>query len=367
MIGKRISAVIFLVLMLAGMAATALRADLSSLGGGAELLSGQTAALAEKSFSQALPFCRQLRQLAWDTRLFSGERQADGCFISKDSILPNIPEASAPALEANIEGISHFAATNSRIPVYFALIPTVAAIRQDDLPEFSLDCVINQKGVIESVYQALGGKVSAVDVYGTLLNNNNRYLYYRTEDNLTAMGGYFVYSAIASGMGLRVRSLGDFDIQYARHDYVGSLGERFPLARVKPDIISLFHYNNNRRYQVCTTLNGATVTLDSLYDLTRLFSDEPMEVYFGRRGTMTSIRMEESPYTQKLLVFADDTALAWLPILLSHYEEVLLVDLETATQEEIRYLDTLYYDQVLFAYSTDTFMHEDYISSVSGN
>ena len=33
MIGKRVSAVIFLVLMVAGMAAVSLRADLSSLGG----------------------------------------------------------------------------------------------------------------------------------------------------------------------------------------------------------------------------------------------------------------------------------------------------------------------------------------------
>lgn len=107
--------------------------------------------------------------------------------------------------------------------------------------------------------------------------------------------------------------------------------------------------------------------MGSLYDMEKLSSENPMEVYLGERGTMTAIYVEDGPYSQRLLVFADKSCLSWLPMLANHYEEVLLVDLESATSEEIRYLDTFYYDQVLFAYSTDTFMHQDYISAVSRN
>ena len=368
MIGKRVSAVIFLVLMVAGMAAVSLRADLSSLGGAAQLLSGKTAALMEQSFASAFPFRDQLLQLGWDIRFAAGRRQEEHCFIGEDCIIPNIPEPSESCLEQNIAGVSRFASVNSRIPVYFALVPTAAAIQQEDLPEFSLGSMVNQKELINSVYQELSGTVSSVDVYGSLFNNNEKYLYYRTQDNLTALGGYYVYSAVGARMGHRVRDPQDFDVQYVRHDFIGDLGRRFPYARVKPDIISLFHYRKyDRRYHVSTTVDGEERVMDSLYDMEKLFSQDPMEVYLGERGTMTTISVEEGPYNQKLLVFADDSCLSWLPLLANHYEEVLLVDLETATKKEIRYLDTFYYDQVLFAFSTDTFMHKDYIASVSGN
>lgn len=368
MIGKRISAVIFLILMVAGMAAVSLRASFSSLGGLPQLLSGETASLMEQSFSSAFPFREQLLQLGWDIRFASGNRQEEGCFIGNGHIIPNISAPSERCLEQNIDGIARFAAVNSRIPVYFALIPTAAAIEQDDLPEFSTSYMVNQKGLIEEIYQALSGSVSTVDIYGSLFNNNEKYLYYRTEDNLTALGGYYVYSSIGARMGHKTRSLGDFDIQYARHDFVGSLGQQFPYARVKPDIISLFHYRKyGRRYRVETLSGGEELTMGSLYDMEKLSSENPMEVYLGERGTMTAIYVEDGPYSQRLLVFADKSCLSWLPMLANHYEEVLLVDLESATSEEIRYLDTFYYDQVLFAYSTDTFMHQDYISAVSRN
>ena len=72
------------------------------------------------------------------------------------------------------------------------------------------------------------------------------------------------------------------------------------------------------------------------------------------------------PNQVRLLIIGDDTARSYVPFLAPQYSEIKIVDATTATPEQIEDVDLLYYDQVLFAFSTDTYMHCENLEVLRG-
>ena len=64
-------------------------------------------------------------------------------------------------------------------------------------------------------------------------------------------------------------------------------------------------------------------------------------------------------YADSVLIFADDTALSYLPFLIVHYEHITVVNPAEATDDQLAALDPDEYDQVLFTYSVKTFLQKD--------
>ena len=62
--------------------------------------------------------------------------------------------------------------------------------------------LFNQRSFIDSVYTEMSGAVSVVDTYLRLLSGMDGYIYYRTLDNLTPMGGYLVYEQLGTRLGI---------------------------------------------------------------------------------------------------------------------------------------------------------------------
>ena len=102
--------------------------------------------------------------------------------------------------------------------------------------------------------------------------------------------------------------------------------------------------------------DGALKTYHTLYPLHLLDLGREMDIFVGGLSAVTTIQTN-SPYKASLLVFGDKTALTFLPFLANQYSTVTLVDLFQLGSQEYESLSLLDYDQVLFAYSIETFMH----------
>lgn len=312
----------------------------------------------EDALVQAAPYRKQLRAAVAGLRFRLGEREQAGVYLSENGLLQDIRQSDNNIYYENMEALTEFAG-RSRIQVAAALIPTACAIRQEDLPPFAQP--LNQRQMIQSLYRNMGKSMHCIDLYQLLFQNRSQYLYYRTEENLTALGGYYVYTCLAEQLGFRALPQSSFIVQFAENDYRGSLQEQVDYRCQTPDVLSLYHYGRERDFWLCHQAGGETWYQDSLFDLKQLEdSDDPTDLYLG--GTDGLLLLENRALQEReLLLFGDQTAKAYLPFLAQHYSQVTFVNLESADEALVRRLDIYNYDQVLFVYSLRTFMQSDAI------
>jgi len=309
----------------------------------------------DRAVSDALRGKTKLDRLAPALFLRGGEQERNGLILADGELIENIPAGDEDVISANTEGILRCLETFNR-PAAVMLLPTAAAIRQQKVPLTAE--LYNQKAMIASVYERVSGAATTVDAYTALFSVQDEYLYYRTASNLTGLGGYYVYTALAPRLGLSAASLSDYEIENLPDDYRGDLSARAPDAEVRPDLISLYRYTRtDRTYRVICTRGGASYVYNTLFPMHLRLLGRPEDVLFGGAGE----RLEISVAAQRgssLLLYADETAVSYLPFLAPHYRRITVVDPRKADEELLSAIDPAQYDRVIFACSVRTFSQE---------
>ena len=216
----------------------------------------------------------------------------------------------------------------------------------------------NQKAMIASVYEQLAGHAATVDAYTALFSVQDEYLYYRTASNLTGLGGYYVYTALAPRLGLAASSLSDYEIENLPDDYRGDLAARAPDAAVRPDLISLYRYTRGERiYRLTCRRGGVSYVYDTLFPMHLRRLGRPEDVLLGGADEWLEIAVA-AQRGSSLLVYADETAVSYLPFLAAHYRRITVIDPRSADAETLAAVDPADYDRVLVACSVKTYSQE---------
>ena len=298
-----------------------------------------------------------------------GRNQQNGCFYSEDGILQNLPDADAQITENNLQALQTYAA-QTPTPCYFLLSPTAAAIAQNKIPSLALESLFNQKQYIQRCYNALSSSFRTIDGYNSLFSHQSEYLFYRTDSRPTALGCYYLYVAAGEKLGYSARSMDYFSISHPLHDYRGNLAELVPYAQVEPDLVSLFHYQKHNRVIRLVHDPFGEAASSPLYDVSLLKSSDPLQVYLGPDSGVTDLLVSETPYDGRLLVFTDGSCNALFPVMAIHYQQIRVVNLHSATVDQLAQIDPAQFDQVLFAFSVETFGYDslasDALSLVTG-
>lgn len=282
-------------------------------------------------------------------------------FLSPDGLMKNIDPPVDAYVEENIKGITKFAewARQNYQQTYVAIIPTASAIMQKNLPPYAQSVMVNQRQFIEDVYSGLSASATTVDIYSALWQRQNQYIYYRTENNLTPLGGHCVYAVMTSRLGLGRSQINQFDIEYANNAFYGDLYRESGYRDVVPDSISLFRYGNQNRVEheflVVKTDGESYKTYHTLFPKSAAQAGGELDVFFGGVSAVTDI-YTASQYSSSLLVFGDKTALAYLPFIANNVKRVTLVDL-FHDKSRLSSVNIEEYDKILFAYGVESFMH----------
>jgi len=316
----------------------------------------------DRSVNRQLSQNSELKQIAPTMLLTFGAQEQDGIFITEDYLLENIAPPDKDHLNGNLNAIKRFL-ENHNTHTAVVLIPTACVIKQQDLPASAN--LFNQKELISDCYYELSGLASTVDAYSQLFSAKNQYTYYRTESLPTGLGGYYIYNALTSRLGITTRPLDQFEVENLPYDYYGSLYQRSSFKSVSPDLITLYRFSRfSRQYKLTLTENGEQKSYFTLFPTHLSELGQHESVIFGGFGERMDISVA-SPYENSLLIFADKTALCYLPFLVVHYGNITMIDLASCSEEQLEQIDIDAYDQVLFSYSVDNFMHKDVCSSAA--
>ncbi len=314
----------------------------------------------ETLITELFPFNSELRSGLIKVRFESGYEEQNGIFITEDYLLENIPPADESVTFLNTEGIKNFTSTY-RVPTYMMLVPTSCGINQHMLGSYSSTLLFNQKKYIEDVYRDLEGIVSTVDVYPTLFASHDLPLYYKTQSDLTSTGSYYLYRELASRLNLTPHSFERYDTEHNTFSFYGDVYDKSPYKDVGQDSISLYHFNRYDREYLVERLDEDGISLHhELFFKDAAELGSPMDVFLGGEATMIDITVF-SPYDTELLVFGDTHTLTYLPFLAPHYGRITFVDAEKVTKELLSELDIIGYEQILFAYSVDSYMQGEVV------
>lgn len=313
------------------------------------------AQIVEQYLKQSIPFSRTMRQTVSSFQLAIGNNLQNGVFITENRLMKDIDTPHAQTISSNISAVITLSQSESleNKSLFFTLIPSASSVYSSQLPQYAQP--VNQRVLSETVYLQLGDYTDIINTNSVLSQNQNSYIYYRTQDNLTPLGGYYVYSQLVKPMtGLDAYSLDDYKITYFSNQYLGNLYQAAPYGKVQPDLLMTYQLDHLER-QFLVRHNGTNynASYHTLYPTWQTSLGNEMNLYLG--GMSSSIQiLSDSTQNRTLLVIADETALSWLPFLAGYYKEIMLIDVNQLEQLQT-IPDVNHYSQVLVACTPETF------------
>ncbi len=229
-------------------------------------------------------------------------------------------------LKKNSAAIENFAKQTDR-DIYVCIVPNSYEIQKDYTPAGFPG--ISQREQIKGLYEKLSayGNVHTVDLYDKLIENADKYIYYRTDHHWTTDGAYLGYRRLCEEMGLTPVDKDSERLKDKRRETEGFYGTYQSKYRgmigVKPDTLTYYdidvdHYEaGGREY-------------DSLYDTDKLdIYDKYAMFMHGNEGLSVVEAAEDEVKGRKdeLIIFKDSYANCMIPFLTYEYDRITVIDL----------------------------------------
>lgn len=209
----------------------------------------------------------------------------------------------------------------SDIKIYSMLIPTQLEFCEPIYKNLQS----SQQDAINSIYENLDPRVTAVDAYSTLQEHKDEYIYFRTDHHWTPLGAYYGYRAFIDAEGGQAADKDSLEKNEIRN-VLGYLYDRAPESDTTPDTIEWYTVDPNNMIKTAmhdidadgklTNYNGV------MYDRTKanyLF-------FFGSDHPIVEMTNAENPNGKTIVVIKDSYANVFAPWLIKSYHRVILID-----------------------------------------
>ena len=212
--------------------------------------------------------------------------------------------------------------------VYSIPIPKSSGIQYDDAYQ-NVVHKTNQGTTIDKLLGKMGDKVVKVDVFETMWEHRNEYLYFRTDHHWTQTGAYYAYTEFCKAKGITPKLMNEYK-QVVAHGYVGSYynyskqdGVAYAPFKRYPDTVYTYSPISNATMTI-TDRNGKSYNWPIVSDLT------------GKKGTYNCFIGGDNPYSiiknkdvtdgSSCIVVKESFGNAFVPLLVDQYETVHIID-----------------------------------------
>lgn len=274
----------------------------------------------------------------------SGKREQGGVYFLKNGgLAERFLLSDETRAERNIDAIRAF---SGRVgcPVTFALIPSVAGIYPDELPDGAPQT--DQKALIDTLYTRFGGRTA--DLYDALSAHRGEELYFRTDHHWTPKGAYYGYAASVTALGLTPAPAGE--PQLWSENFYGTLSRKAGSYDLPPDRILAPHFSGVR----LSVSEESGVREVPVYDSSFLAKTDKYSLFLGGDHPL-AILSGGAENGKKLLIVKDSYANCEAAYFLQNFSEVHLVDLRYYRLPLSEYVEREEIDELLISYSLASF------------
>lgn len=172
--------------------------------------------------------------------------------------------------------------------------------------------------------------------------------YYRTDTHWRQENLIPAASALCAGLGVTPPKAGDFTPKPVKRPFYGVYYGQAALP-MEPDTLYLME---NDLLSQCTVYDYETGKTGSVYDMTKLDSRDLYDVYLSGARALLTIENPNAGTDRELIVFRDSFGSSMVPLLLSDYGRVTLVDIRYVQTDLLGQFLDFHGQDVLFLYST---------------
>lgn len=223
-------------------------------------------------------------------------------------------------------------ALGENVRLYNIVVPTSIEF---NLPSSYQNVTTAQKPKLDNIAASLAPSIEWVDVYDTLSNHKDEYLYYRTDHHWSTLGAYYAYEAFAKTAGFEPVPLDTLE-KRTLDNFLGTLYAQTQNSKMasKPDYVDYFIMPTAYRcyqYRKGSPYTAVRVPLYGEYAK----SYNSYSVFMHGDFPVTVIETEVNN-GRRIAVVKESYGNAFVPFLINHYEEVVVIDQ--------RYLERGFYD-----------------------
>ncbi len=267
-----------------------------------------------------------------------------------DQLFAKLFSIDEEQLEKNLNALSEFTQREGdKVTVMIA--PVASNVLSDLLP--ANPPMVDENEIIDTIYNA-AASANIIDVRGTLADNNDEYIYYRTDHHWTSYGAYLAYAEYANIKGLEV-----FDIESTpaveTDDFLGTNFSKCKYFAAVSDVLTYYDIDN--------TMVLGTDEL-ALYDTSKLTTVDKYATFLhGNYGFLTV----NGDGDGSVLVVKDSYANTFIPYLTASYEKIDVIDFRLYNNSVSQLMQQNEYDDVLILYNSTTFVQDGNFAKISFN
>ncbi len=235
----------------------------------------------------------------------------------------NFNQATADNYAATVNRAAALLEGKSR--VYDMIIPTSMAITLPESYSGSTNSS-DQKKAIDYMYSIMAPNVNRVNIYDTLLNHKDEYIYFRTDHHWTSLGAYYAYRELMSAKGAIPAELTAFT-EYKFEGFLGSFyaesGQKASLGNT-PDYVMA--YEPTQVQKIHTFTQSGVVDYSIVSDGNKLSAaNKYLSFVCGDHpyGIMTNPAITDG---SSCLVIKESFGNAMVAYLTQNYQNVYVVD-----------------------------------------
>ncbi len=296
---------------------------------------------------------------AWIEYL-SGKKENNGVYLCDDDYLIEKPaEYNENLINNNLNAIKALSDLE-RYNITVSVVPPAYEIMKEHLPEnVYKNTILNFNSHIDKSLADVG--VTNVNTTEDLRRYKDDYLYYRTDHHTTSNGAFIIYNKLSNALGYKALSGEDFKISDVSREFYGTTYSK-ALYQVTPDIISEYKPLETARFKVRFPYDKKEA--DSMYFPEHLATKDKYSYFLDGNHALTVI---ESPNKngKSLAVFKDSYANCTVPMIANHFEKIHMIDLRYYNDDVIAYLTENNIKNILFLYSSQTFMTDESIAKIT--
>ena len=277
-------------------------------------------------------------------------------FGKKDYLFEIDNKIDEKQFDKNIEAINSFSYNINQldkdISVSALLVPSKSEVLKDKLPEFAP--IISEKNLFKKLDKILSEKINVINPIADFYDKSDDYIYYKTDHHWTSKGAYYGYKFFMENKNETPLGKDQFRIKSVTNDFLGTTYRKANYYKGLPDTIDEYSYKDKIEYGIIVNQKEK---VNSLYDESYLNETDKYSYFLGGNKAILEINTSEKN-GKSILIIKDSFANSFIPFLLSHYENIVVIDTRYFNKSIKEYIREKEINEILFLFNIKNFVNE---------
>lgn len=286
------------------------------------------------------------------------KKENNGVYIADDDYFIEKFESPDKELMGKIaKYINNF---SKNYNVYCLVSPTSITINKDKLPYYVNGDL--EEETLNEFYSLLDDNIVPIDIIDGLKSNSSEYLFYKTDHHWTTLGAFYAYQEFCKTLSLEPTTIKDYNIEKASSSFYGTLFSKGNFKFAKPDDINLFTFKDGIDIEVDYVYDNKKS--ETLYEKEYLDKKDKYGVFLDNNHPLVKIKTSANT-GKRIAIIKDSYAHSFVPFLVSHYEEIHMIDLRLFKGSINNYLQENNLEDVVLIYNIKNIIKDTNIMRLS--